>query len=228
MIKTRNEFFNLCILERIVNVTRELEEERRKSEEKTNQINELTAKLVQYEEYQTLFGALVTNTGIPDDSFPKEILTQPVELRMFPHQSFDDDSGEWNDDAEEIMEMDGEGASEESGLTGLVVQPFEGVEMEEMRDQPVVKKKRPRVVENCINYSEVDVDFPNESEVREMELKEDEKKEEEPEKEDDESSKKCELFTAVLEVCKGEKTVESVMQHVDTMTKGMTEKEISR
>ncbi|GMR50554.1 hypothetical protein PMAYCL1PPCAC_20749, partial [Pristionchus mayeri] len=43
---------------------------RQKLEEKDAKINELAAKIAQYEKNQTLFGATVTSVEIPDDSFP--------------------------------------------------------------------------------------------------------------------------------------------------------------
>ncbi|GMR50203.1 hypothetical protein PMAYCL1PPCAC_20398, partial [Pristionchus mayeri] len=126
--------------QKVIDVTRELEEERRRAEEKTSMINELAAKLAKYEENQTIFGGMLASIEIPDELFPAEIMTQNVELHMFPLQASADDfeSGERNDDREERVEMDGEASLMESRLTDLFFQLFEGEEMDEKKIKEMI------------------------------------------------------------------------------------------
>ncbi|GMR50516.1 hypothetical protein PMAYCL1PPCAC_20711, partial [Pristionchus mayeri] len=98
------QYIKYYLLFRMTDMTSELEEERRQSKKRREMIDELAAKIAQFEKNQTIFGGMITNIGIPDDSFPTEILTQPVELHMFPATTIAEDCEERNDDGEELIE----------------------------------------------------------------------------------------------------------------------------
>ncbi|GMR50555.1 hypothetical protein PMAYCL1PPCAC_20750 [Pristionchus mayeri] len=94
-------------------------------------------------------------------------------------------------------------------------------------DEPSIKKLKSESDEIRDKEVEVDVESSNDSESGKAE-EDDEKEKDKTDKQGDEPSLESRLISIVLEVCNIVKTVKSVMQKMDVMTKKMTGTRMAR